>query len=177
MYVCARTCLVAQSCLSLCDPMDCSPPGSSVHGILQARILERVAMPSFRGSSQPRIEPTSPTLWADSFCLNHQGSPRKWEWVTYPFSTGSSWLRHQTWVSCITGRFFTSSATRETHFLLSVQFSCLVVSNSLRPHGLQHARPPCPSPTPGVSGYTLIKKLPFKFLQWTCLVLVEWLER
>ena len=38
----------------LCDPMDCSPPGSSVHGILQARILEWVAMPSSRRSSQPR---------------------------------------------------------------------------------------------------------------------------
>ena len=42
---------VTQSCLTLCDPMDCSPPGSSVHGILQARILEWVAMPSSRGSS------------------------------------------------------------------------------------------------------------------------------
>ena len=40
--------------VSLCDPMDYSPPGSSVHGILQARILEWVAMPSSRGSSQPR---------------------------------------------------------------------------------------------------------------------------
>ena len=40
-----------QSCLTLCDPMDCSPPGSSVDGILQARILEWVAMPSSRGSS------------------------------------------------------------------------------------------------------------------------------
>ena len=39
---------------TLCDPMDCSPPGSSVHGILQARILERAAMPSSRGSSRPR---------------------------------------------------------------------------------------------------------------------------
>ena len=43
-----------QSCLTLCHPMDCSPPGSSVHGILQARILEGVAMPSSRGLSQPR---------------------------------------------------------------------------------------------------------------------------
>ena len=43
-----------QSCLTPCDPMDCSPPVSSVHGILQARILERVAMPSFKGSSQPK---------------------------------------------------------------------------------------------------------------------------
>ena len=47
-------CSVAQSCLTLCDPIDCSPPGSSVHGILQARILECVAMPSSRGSSQRR---------------------------------------------------------------------------------------------------------------------------
>ena len=43
-----------QSCLILCNPVDCSPPGFSVHGILQARILEWVAMPSSRGSSQPR---------------------------------------------------------------------------------------------------------------------------
>ena len=40
-----------QSCLTLCNPMDCSPPSSSVHGIFQARILEWVAMPSFKGSS------------------------------------------------------------------------------------------------------------------------------
>ena len=46
--------LVAQSCLVLFDPMDCSLPGFSVHGISQARILELVAMPSSRGSSRPR---------------------------------------------------------------------------------------------------------------------------
>ena len=40
-----------QSCPTLCDPMDCNPPGSSDHGILQARILEWVATPSSRGSS------------------------------------------------------------------------------------------------------------------------------
>ena len=43
--------LVTQSCPNLCNPMDYSQPGSSVHGILQARILEWVAMPSLRGSS------------------------------------------------------------------------------------------------------------------------------
>ena len=43
-----------QLCLTLCDPMDCSPPGSSVHGILQARILEWVAMASSKGSCWPR---------------------------------------------------------------------------------------------------------------------------
>ena len=47
-------CLVAQSFLTLYDPMDCSLPGSSVHGILQARTLERVAISFSRGSSQPR---------------------------------------------------------------------------------------------------------------------------
>ena len=47
-------CLVAQSYLTLWDPINCGPPGSSVHGILQARILEWVAMPFSRGSSQPR---------------------------------------------------------------------------------------------------------------------------
>ena len=46
--------LVAQSCPAVWDTMDCSPPGSPVHGILQARILEWVAMPSSRGSSRPR---------------------------------------------------------------------------------------------------------------------------
>ena len=42
--------------LTLCDLMDCSPPGSSVRGILCSRILERVAMTSSRGSSQPRVQ-------------------------------------------------------------------------------------------------------------------------
>ena len=46
-----------QLCLTLCDPLDCSLPGSSVHGILQARIVEWVAIPSSRGSSHPGIEP------------------------------------------------------------------------------------------------------------------------
>ena len=42
------------SCVRLCDPMGCNVPGFSVHGVLQARILERVAMPTFRGFSHPR---------------------------------------------------------------------------------------------------------------------------
>ena len=45
---------VAQSCPTLCNPMDCGLPGSSVHGILQARILEWVAIPFSKGSSWPR---------------------------------------------------------------------------------------------------------------------------
>ena len=51
MCMCAKS---LRLCQTLCDSMDCSLPGSSVHGILQARILEWVAMPSSRGSSQPR---------------------------------------------------------------------------------------------------------------------------
>ena len=50
---CVRAKLL-QSYLILCDPMDSTPPGSTVHGIFQARILEWVAVPSSRGSSQPR---------------------------------------------------------------------------------------------------------------------------
>ena len=55
--VCVCMCvyvLAAQSCLILCDPTDYSLPGSSVHGILQARVLEWVAIPLVRGSSQPK---------------------------------------------------------------------------------------------------------------------------
>ena len=54
-----------QSCLTLCDPINCSPPGSSVHGILQARMLEWVALPSSRGFSQPR----GPTHSSWSSCI------------------------------------------------------------------------------------------------------------
>ena len=82
-----------------------SLPGSSVHGILQARVLEWVAISFSRGSSRSRNEPWSPALQADSL---------------------------------------------PTETLSSVQFSRSVVSDSLRPHESQHARPPCPSPTPRV---------------------------
>ena len=46
--------LVAQPCPTLCDPVNCSPPGPSVHGILQTKILQQVASSSSRGSSRPR---------------------------------------------------------------------------------------------------------------------------
>ena len=49
-----RMCLVTQSCLTLCDPIDCNPPGFPVHGVLHARIVERVAIPFSRRSSLPR---------------------------------------------------------------------------------------------------------------------------
>ena len=63
---CKKESEVAQSCLTLCDPMDYSPPGSSVHGILQARILEWVPFPSPGDLPNPGIKPRSPTLKADA---------------------------------------------------------------------------------------------------------------
>ena len=65
---------VAQSCPTLCDPVDCSLPGSSVHGIFQARILEWVAISFSRGSSQPRDEPWSSALCADALPSEPPGS-------------------------------------------------------------------------------------------------------
>ena len=88
------TVLVAQSCPTLCNPMGCSPPGSSVHGVLQARILEWVAIPFSRRSSQSRdwtwvscIAGRFFTIWATrggcyivglcylfTFCISHFSS-------------------------------------------------------------------------------------------------------
>ena len=73
--------LVAQSCPTLCNPMHCSPPGSSVHGILLARMLEWVALPFSRGSSQPRnwtqvffIAGRFFTIWATRKAQHHLGA-------------------------------------------------------------------------------------------------------
>ena len=62
---------VAQSCLTLCDPVDCSPPGSSIHGILQARILEWVAISFSRGSSQPRDRTQVSCIASGFFTSSH----------------------------------------------------------------------------------------------------------
>ena len=67
--------IVTQQCLNLCDPMDYSPPGSSAHGILRARILEWVAISFSRGSSRPRIEPGSSSLQTDSLPTESPGKP------------------------------------------------------------------------------------------------------
>ena len=65
--------LVTQLCPALCDLMDCSPPGSPVHGILLARILERVAIPFSRGSADPGVEPRPPALKVDSLLSEPPG--------------------------------------------------------------------------------------------------------
>ena len=83
----------------------------TVHGTLQARILEWVAFPFSR-----RIFPTQGLNQGLPHCrwllyqLSHKGCPGILEWVAYPFSAGSSWSRNRTGVSCIAGGFFTSWA-------------------------------------------------------------------
>ena len=66
---------VAQLCLTLYNPINCSLPGSSVHGILQARLLEWVAIPFSRSLPNPGIEPGSPALKADSLPSELPGKP------------------------------------------------------------------------------------------------------
>ena len=72
------SCSVIQSCLTFCNPMDCGRPGSSVHEILQARILERTF-------PRPGVEPGSPALHADSLPSESPGKP----WGKSPGAEGS----------------------------------------------------------------------------------------
>ena len=85
-------CWVAQSCLTLWDPTDCSLPGSSVHGILQAGILEWVATSFSRGSCPPGIEPASPALAGGFFTTELQGSP---------IVKTEQWEKHYIWMQVI----------------------------------------------------------------------------
>ena len=66
--------LLAQSCPTVCDSMDCSPQGSSLHGVLQVKILEWVATPFLVALHDPGIEPWSPVLQEDSLPTDPQGS-------------------------------------------------------------------------------------------------------
>ena len=106
-----------QSCPTLCNPMDCSPPGSSVHGILQARILQWVPISFSTGSSQFSLVTQS----CDPMDCSPPGSSvhgviqvRTLEWVAIPSSSGSSRPRDRTHVSyvwCIGRRFLYHWAT------------------------------------------------------------------
>lgn len=75
IQVCVVCVLSHQVVSDSCEPMACSSPGPSVHGIPQAGILEWFAMSSFRGCCQPGMEPTSLASAADSVLPSHQGSP------------------------------------------------------------------------------------------------------
>ena len=75
---CLCVCSIPQPCLILCDPVDCSPPIFSVHGILQATILEWVARPSSRGSSSPKEQ----TLVSYVSCIGRSANSTTWEaWI------------------------------------------------------------------------------------------------
>ena len=82
----ACVCSITQSCPTLFDPMDCSPPGSSVHGISQARILEGVAISSSRGSSQPRDQ----TCISCVSCIGRQVLYHRGTWESLLAEQGSA---------------------------------------------------------------------------------------
>ena len=71
-------CMNAQSCPTLCEPMDCNPPGASVHRIFQARILEWVAISSSGNLPNTGIEPMSPALAGRFFTTEPPGKPLNW---------------------------------------------------------------------------------------------------
>ena len=102
-------CLVIQSRPTLCDPMDCSPPGSSVHGDSPGKNAG-VGCHAFLQGIFPTqgSNPGLPHCRQILYYLSHQGSPRILEWVAYPFSSGSSQPRNRTRVSCIACGFFTN---------------------------------------------------------------------
>ena len=105
-----------QSCPTLCDPMDCSPPGSSVHGILQARILEWLPFPSPGDLPNPGIKPTAPAEQTGSVPLNHWVPLRDIQEVTFHVSTlgGNLCLRWSRWSW---GLSLTNTGQREGSFL------------------------------------------------------------
>ena len=106
-------CLVAQSYPTLCDPMDCNPSGSSVHGDSAGKDTGVDYHALLHGIFPTQgLNPGLPHCRQILYQLSHQGSPRKLEWVAYPFSRGSSQPRTWTGVSCIAGGFFTSWATK-----------------------------------------------------------------
>ena len=102
--------LVTQSCPVLCNPMDCSPPGSSVHGVLQARTLDCVAIPFSKGSSLPRSQ-TQVACTASRFFTNW--AIREALGVLEEIPSVSSWP--QTYGN----RIVEDSTCRNLHFIVS----------------------------------------------------------
>ena len=98
--------LVTQSCPTLCNPMDCSPPGSSVFGISQARILEWIAISSYRGSFQPR----------DQTCISHISGTGKW--ILYCWGTREAPLPPPDTVPVAMHIHSTQNLVSENYFLL-----------------------------------------------------------
>ena len=106
-----------QSRLTLCDPMNCSPPGSSAHGDFPGKNTGVGCHALLQGIFPTQGSNPDPLhgRWI-LYHLSHQESPRILEWVVHPFSRGFSRPRNWTRVSCNAGRFFTSWATRKAPF-------------------------------------------------------------
>ena len=102
-------CLVTQSYLTLCDTMDCSPPGSSVHGNSPSKNTAVGCQALYQGIF-PTQGPNPGLLHCRRilYQLSHQGSPRILERIAYPVSRVSSRPRNRIAVSCIAGGFFTN---------------------------------------------------------------------
>ena len=151
-----------QSCLTPCDPMDCSPPGSSVHGILQARNTGVGSRALLQGIFPTRGLNCNSSLLHWKVCsLSLAPTPKPNSgWRLCCFQCFVCMFSHEHF--CMKLLVHTISLghwledkllhCRPLLFCLpqSVQFSRSVMSDSLWPHEPQHARPPCPSPTPGV---------------------------
>ena len=123
--------VLSHSVISDClRPMDCNLPGSSVHGILQAKILGWFAMHSPRGSSQPRDwTQVSLTVRRILYHLRHQGSPRILQWIAYPFSRGRSPGSNQDFTHC-----------RQILYQLSYQGSHMSLYIHPNAQNIQHQR-------------------------------------
>ena len=93
VWACVPACSVARLYLTLCDPMDCSPPGSSIHEILQARIPEWVAISSSRGSSWP-------SDWTWVYCVSCTG-----RWILCCCTVAQSCLTLRDPMDCSTPGF------------------------------------------------------------------------
>ena len=122
--VCVCVCSVAQSYLTLCDPMDGSPPGSTVHGIFQARTLEQVAVSYSRKFFWPRNQ-----TCVSCIC----------RWILYLWAT---WVAPLNALCKLIPLYLTTYLLH--HLRKFLLFSSQVVSDPLQPHGLWHASFLCP---------------------------------
>ena len=93
-YFTLSCCLVTKFCLTLCDPMDCSPPSFSVHGISQARTLEWVDVSFFRALPDSGIKPMSPALAGGFFTAKPPGKPKKYKAKTNSLQTRNALIRN-----------------------------------------------------------------------------------
>ena len=163
-------CLVTQSCPTLWNPVDCNPPGFSVRGNSPGKntgvgchALLQGIFPT-QGSNPGLLHCRQILYW-----LCHQGTlnelmnrwiraslsmefsrPKYWSGLLFPSPGDLPDLGIKPGFPILQADFLPSETPGKPQIISSVQFSHSVMSHSLWPHGLQHTRPPYPSPTPGV---------------------------